>query len=206
MPTTLTANVAVNASGQAAFSTAALAEGSHIITATYNGTAALLTSSGTVTQVVDNVTTTPDGDTWCNAGSIVVPSSGPATPYPSHITVSGSGSAISLVTVDLADVAQTAPFDLEVLLVGPAGQNLVLMSDVGGNTAVTGVDLTFADSAAAPIPPGGPLSSGTFDPSDDDTNGADACLAAAGARRHGRHHVGDLQWHQPQRHLEPVRP
>jgi subtilisin-like proprotein convertase family protein len=175
-PTTLAANVPVNASGQAAFSTSALAEGSHIITATYNGTPTLLTSSGTVTQVVDNATTTPDDDTWCNTGSIAVPSSGPATPYPSHITVSGAGSAISLVTVDLADVAQTAPFDLEVLLVGPAGQNLVLMSDVGGNTAVSGVDLTFADTAAGPIPPGGPLASGTFDPSDDDTDGADAQL------------------------------
>jgi subtilisin-like proprotein convertase family protein len=175
-PTTLAANVPVNPSGQAAFSTSALAEGSHVITATYNGTPTLLTSSGTVTQVVDNLTTTPDGDTWCNSGSIAVPSSGPATPYPSHITVSGAGSAISLVTVDLADVAQTAPFDLEVLLVGPAGQNLVLMSDVGGNTAVSGVDLTFADVAAGPIPPGAPLSSGTFDPSDDDTNGADAPL------------------------------
>jgi hypothetical protein len=175
-PTTLVANVPVNTSGQAAFSTSALAEGSHIITATYNGTPTLLTSSGTVTQVVDNVTTTPDPDTWCNSGSIAVPSSGPGTPYPSHITVSGAGSAISLMTVDLADVAHTTPFDLEVLLVGPAGQNLVLMSDVGGNTAVSGVDLTFADGAAGPIAPGGPLSSGTFDPSDDDTDGADAAL------------------------------
>ena len=175
-PTTLAANVPVNASGQATFSTAALAEGSHVITGTFNGTPTLLTSSGTVTQVVDNATTTPDGDTWCNSGGIAVPSSGTGTPYPSRITVSGAGPAISMLTVDLVDVAHTTPFDLEVLLVGPAGQNLVLMSDVGGSTAATGVDLTFADSASGPIPAGGPLSTGTFDPSDDDGDGADAAL------------------------------
>ena len=175
-PTTLAANVPVNASGQATFTTAALPEGSHVITGTYNGTPALLTSSGTVTQVVDNTTTTPDGDTWCNTGGITVPSSGTGTPYPSRITVSGAGTAISLLTVDLADVAHTTPFDLEVLLVGPAGQNIVLMSDVGGSTPATAVDLTFADSAGGPIAAGGPLATGTFDPSDDDSDGADAAL------------------------------
>ena len=50
--TTLAAGVALNGSGQATFTTSALTAGSHPITATYSGTAALATSSGAVTQVV----------------------------------------------------------------------------------------------------------------------------------------------------------
>ncbi len=57
-PTTLVANVAVNASGQTTFTTSTLTAGSHTITATYNGTAAFQTSSGSVTQVVQRAATT----------------------------------------------------------------------------------------------------------------------------------------------------
>ena len=81
-----------------------------------------------------------------------MPSAGAGTPYPSRITVSGAGTAISALTVDLADVSHTTPFDFEVLLVGPTGQNLVLMSDVGGSTPATDVDLTVADSAGRTDP------------------------------------------------------
>ena len=204
-PTTLAANVAVNASGQAAFSTAALAEGSHIITATYNGTPTLLTSSGTVTQVVDNATTTPDGDTWCNSGSIAVPSSGPGTPYPSRITVSGAGPAITLLTVDLVDVAHTAPFDIEVLLVGPAGQNLVLMSDVGGiHRRLRHRPDLRGQRRPDRSPPRAPRD-GHVRSERRRLQWRRRRLAAAGARRLERHDVGHVQRHQPQRDLEPVR-
>ena len=57
--TTLASNVALNAPGQATFSTTALAEGTHQITATYSGATGFLTSAGTVTQIVDTPTTTP---------------------------------------------------------------------------------------------------------------------------------------------------
>ena len=118
--TTLAANVALNASGQAAFSTTTLAEGTHLITATYSGATGFLTSTGNVSQIVDRATTTPAQGEWCNTGSIAGPASaGPATPYPSRITVSGAGTATTLVTVQLGSVSHQVPVDFDILLVAP---------------------------------------------------------------------------------------
>jgi subtilisin-like proprotein convertase family protein len=182
--TTLASGVALNASGHAAFSTAALAEGSHAVTATYSGATGLLASNDSVTQVVDNPTTTPAEGQWCNTGAITIPDAGQSTPYPSHITVSGAGTLTSQVTAQLASLTHTARIDLDILLVGPAGQNILLMSDVGGATTSglpPTVTLTFADSAAAQIPPS-TISSGMFKPSNAGTGdtlpGAPAVSAA----------------------------
>ena len=49
----LAANVAVNASGQASFTTSALASGPHTISATYNGTSKFATGSASLVQLVD---------------------------------------------------------------------------------------------------------------------------------------------------------
>src|SRR6185503_401523 len=51
-------------------------------------------------------------------------------------------------------------------LVGPGGQNAIIMSDVGGATAVSGLTLTLDDAAASSLPNAGPLVSGTFKPTD----------------------------------------
>jgi hypothetical protein len=55
--TVLASNVALNADGQAAFSTTALAAGSHTITATFTGVTGWNGSSGSTTQVVNSVPT-----------------------------------------------------------------------------------------------------------------------------------------------------
>jgi uncharacterized protein (UPF0333 family) len=55
--TVLASNVAVNAAGQAAYSTSALAAGTHAITATFTGVAGWNGSSGGVSQVVNSVPT-----------------------------------------------------------------------------------------------------------------------------------------------------
>lgn len=175
-PTTLAGSVALNASGQATFTTSALGEGSHLIRATYSGAVGFLTSSGTVAQVVDTPTTTPAAGQWCNTGPIAGPGSalsfaGPASPYPSRITVSGAGAATTLVTVQLGSVSHAVPVDFDVLLVSPTGQSVVLMSDVGGIAAASGATLTFADTAAGTIPEAGPLTAGTYRPSDADSGG-----------------------------------
>src|SRR6185295_3437633 len=51
----------------------------------------------------------------------------------------------------------------DVLLVGPQGQSVILMSDVGGGSPVAGLTLTFADGS--PALGSGPLTSGTYAPS-----------------------------------------
>lgn len=91
--TVLAADVPVTTSGQASFATSDLTENTHTISATFNGASGFLTSSGTTSQVVDAPTTTPATGQWCNTGSITVPGSGPATPYPSRITVAGAGTS-----------------------------------------------------------------------------------------------------------------
>jgi hypothetical protein len=56
--------------------------------------------------------------------------------------------------------------DLDVLLVGPGGQNVMLLSDVGGQDAVSGRNLTFADGQPAVSTTS--LPSGSYSPTDDD--------------------------------------
>ena len=54
---------------------------------------------------------------------------------------------ISKVTVTLTNVNHTYPDDIDMLLVGPAGQSTLLMSHCGGGGQLNDVSLTFDDSA-----------------------------------------------------------
>ena len=56
------------------------------------------------------------------------------------------------VTVRLNNLTHTFPADIDILLVGPGGQNAIIMSDVGGGDDVTGITLTLDDAAANPMP------------------------------------------------------
>jgi subtilisin-like proprotein convertase family protein len=134
----------------------------------------------------------------CNTTPITVPfpASGvqAATPYPSVINVAGETGTISKVTVTLKGLTIEAPEDLDVLLVGPDGTNLILMSDIGGNNdftfaPVNNINLTWDDTGpAAPIdseiggidfatgtaiPQSRELVTGTYHPTDDDTDEGD---------------------------------
>jgi uncharacterized repeat protein (TIGR01451 family) len=150
--TTLSGPTALNASGQASFTTNTLTEGSHVITAEYSGTASLGQSSGSVTQVVNNATVV-NGTQFCNTGPVTVPDNPSlAVPYPSNIFVTGQSTSIAKLTATLKGVTHPFPDDLDVLLVGPTGQNLILVSDAGGNSPVNNFDVTFDDAAVSSIP------------------------------------------------------
>lgn len=181
--TTLAANVPVNAAGQATLSTSSLAEGNHLVTATYNGTAAFATSSDTVDQRVDNDTAVT-GTTYCNTGPITIDDDGPATPYPSNIFVSGLGGALTKVTVTLKNVSHGFAGDVDALLAGPAGQNVVLVSDAG-TAPVSNVTVNFDDAAAGPLPASGAWAPDnatiTVDPTDHVELGPDSFPAPAPA-------------------------
>lgn len=113
-----------------------------------------------------------------NATSIAIPgtgTSGPASPYPSTINIAGAMGVVSKVTVTLTNLSHTFPDDIDVVLVGPGGQNVLLMSDVGGITGITNVTVTFDDAAAMSIPDAGPMVSGTFMPSN--AGGGDTFVA-----------------------------
>ncbi|HYU33073.1 MAG TPA: proprotein convertase P-domain-containing protein [Thermoanaerobaculia bacterium] len=103
---------------------------------------------------------------FANPGSISIPNSGNATPYPSSINVSGISGTVTKVTASLSGFNHTFPADVDVLLAGPAGQRIILMSDVGGGTDAINVNLTFDDSAPAI---GATVVSGTFHPTNSGT-------------------------------------
>jgi subtilisin-like proprotein convertase family protein len=115
-----------------------------------------------------------------NPASITIPNSGVASPYPSVLNVSGIAGTVTKVTATLHGLTHTFPGDLDVLLVGPGGQKVILMSDVGGGNDVNNVTLTFEDGAAA-VP--ATLVTGTFTPTNSGTG--DAFPAPAPALPHG---------------------
>ena len=151
--TVLASNVAVNASGQATFTTSGLTQGNHLVTATYNPNASFNTSSGSVNQRVDN-NTVVTGNVYCNTGPITINDNGPAFPYPSNIFVTGAPTTLGTVTVTLKNVTHSFAGDVEAMLVGPTGQNLVVLSDAG-TAGVSNVTVTFDDAAAGPLPQNG---------------------------------------------------
>ncbi|WP_143109848.1 Ig-like domain repeat protein [Agromyces sp. CF514] len=162
--TNLGAPVVLNGSGQASLTTSALAEGTHQIRAVYSGATGFLTSNGALAQRVDNVTVVT-GNTYCNTGVITVPMVGTASPYPSNVSVTGLTSAVTKVTVALKGVSHTSPVDLDILLSGPVPTtNAVLMSDTGGTTPISSVDLTFDDAAASLV--GSAPATGSYRPTD----------------------------------------
>jgi len=128
------------------------------------------------------------GGTFSNPGTITIPAgapgstSGAASPYPSSIGVAGVTGTVSKVTATLTNMNHTFPDDIDILLVGPAGQRIVLMSDAGGSLDLLNVTLTFDDSAAG-LPDSAQITSGTFRPTNFGTG--DAFPAPAPGPPHG---------------------
>jgi subtilisin-like proprotein convertase family protein len=82
-------------------------------------------------------------------------SAGPANPYPATRTISVSpGLIISDLNVRIDGIWHQRPDDLDLLLVGPHGQKVILMSDACGSFEVAAFGWTWDDEAAAPMPDG----------------------------------------------------
>lgn len=106
--------------------------------------------------------------------------SGPASPYPVTRTVSAPPDRIiSDLNVSIDGIWHQRPDDLDLLLVGPQGQKVILMSDACGPLGVSAYGWVWDDEAAAPMPEG---------------NGADVC----GTRSHrpANYGTGDV-WPTP---------
>ncbi len=108
-----------------------------------------------------------------NPAPIMVPESGPSPTYPSTIDVPAPATAdlsvalpgrIRKLTVRLTNVTHTYPADLDIALVGPGGQAVMLMSDAGGGFPLSGVTLTFDDAAPVALPGAAPITTGTYKP------------------------------------------
>ena len=104
----------------------------------------------------------------CNPAAITIPgsgtASGPGAPYPSTIAVAGQLTSLTDVNVHLFGMNHTWPDDLDFLVVGPQGQNLIVMSDVGSSYDLVNVDLVLDDAAAASLPDSAQIVSGAYKP------------------------------------------
>ncbi|MBB4155297.1 subtilisin-like proprotein convertase family protein [Sphingomonas jinjuensis] len=91
--------------------------------------------------------------------------SGPASTYPIAFNVSGQVGTITAVTFTLTGLTHTFSDDLDILLTGPTGQNVMLMSDAGSSSNLNAVTYTFSQSAANSLADAGVNASGTYKPS-----------------------------------------
>lgn len=106
---------------------------------------------------------------FANTDPITINDFDAATPYPSTIAVSGVTNDVTDVNVTITGWSHTWPSDVDVLLVGPGGQKVMLMSDAGLNTPVDGVNVTFDDQATLPMSDA-PIVSGSYRPTNHTDN------------------------------------
>ena len=101
--------------------------------------------------------------------------SGLANPFPATVDVADQPGVITDLDVQLNGVWHERPDDLDLLLVGPKGQSVVLASDACGTAPVVGANWRWNDEALGPMPDGDdrPLcGSGQYQPVDHDPGDA----------------------------------
>ncbi len=97
-----------------------------------------------------------------SSGPLTGTVAGPASPYPSNLSVSGlPASGATVTSVSLTNVSHTWASDLDILLQSPTGQNVILFSDFGGSNNFVNSNLTFSDAGAV-MTSTNPMPSGTF--------------------------------------------
>lgn len=83
-----------------------------------------------------------------NNTAVTIPSAGAANVYPSTIEAAGFNGELNRLTVTLNGLAHEFPDDLDILLVAPNGQSVLLMSDAGGGSpGMTARTVIFDDLA-----------------------------------------------------------
>ena len=115
--------------------------------------------------VGDNVTTYTHWQTINIPGDLNA-SIGPAGEYPSTISVSNLNGTITGVRVTLHNYAHEFPEDVNALLISPLGTNVMLMSDCGGGSLITNVNLTFDSGVTNPLVTLGEIYSATYSATD----------------------------------------
>ena len=179
--------VALNGNGQASITTSSLAEGDHLITASYSGTDVYDLSFATLTQRMNDATQVyaanaaiPNGGTcsasycYCNPGAVTSNSAykGAFTPDPSVISVTNLPGTIQSVSLGLNQFSSATDilYALESMVVGPTGADLDFFSNAGWNGGIGGTaslgNYLFSDSASGQVPQSvTTLSPGSYQPS-----------------------------------------
>jgi hypothetical protein len=93
---------------------------------------------------------------------------GPSARYPSTISVEGLGGTVTKVSVTVFLSSSANADDIDMAIVGPNGQQVMLMSDSCGNAVLEDATLVFDDAAPTFVPDGAGCSSfqtSTYKPS-----------------------------------------
>ncbi|PJF25843.1 MAG: hypothetical protein CUN53_10715, partial [Phototrophicales bacterium] len=101
-----------------------------------------------------------------DTSAIVIPGSGTAAGYASpnpYNIVSGRTGLITDVNVTVSRLSHTWPNDIDMLLVSPDGDSVILMADACGSNDIRSITLTF-DQQAANTLPASSCSTGTYRP------------------------------------------
>ena len=160
-------------------------------------------SSSQVVCAIGDIT--GSGSSYTNTAAILIPgtgTSGPASPYPSNIAVAGFTGTVTKVTVTLKQLSHTFPDDVDVLLVGPTGQTVILMSDATGSTDWVGQTYIFDSAASALLPDGTVRGLWRLPP---EQLRCRRHVRSARACRSVWRNAGCLQRPEPEWHVEPVR-
>lgn len=125
--------------------------------------------NGTIVRI--DATAVPPAQQTFNTGAtnIHIPAggttSGISSPYPGSIAVSGLlTSGVSVKSVRITGFSHSLPDDVDMVLVSPSGQSVILMSDAGGNTATANQNYVFDDAAAGTMADAAANPSGTYRP------------------------------------------
>ncbi|MBS1510461.1 MAG: choice-of-anchor J domain-containing protein [Bacteroidetes bacterium] len=88
--------------------------------------------------------------TFSNTSPIAIIDGSPGSPYPATINVSGLPTSKAKVqNVVLNGISHTWSDDIDIVLQSPTGDNVILMSDVGGAAILSNVTYTFDDAGPA---------------------------------------------------------
>lgn len=118
------------------------------------------------------------GTDYSNPASVSVTDTNPAPGEnltTSTITVAGQPT-LTDVNVTLKGISSSQPENLDILLEGPTGIKVMLLSDIGGPTPANGSTLSFDDAAATTVADTGGLPNGTFKPTNEIGSGNDGSL------------------------------
>jgi hypothetical protein len=107
------------------------------------------------------------------------------TPYPAAIAVSGVVGTVTKVTATLHGFHHLCAHDVDLLLVGPLGNQSILMSDAGdcdvGTQQPAPVELRFDDASSVAVPclngPSQLLQTGIYAPTNDPTGPGSNCAS-----------------------------
>jgi len=139
-------------------------------TALSNSTNYTITATNTGGSTTAQLNIAVEEGGYRNSDLITINDNAAASPYPSAIAVPTTAGTINKVTVTIYGLTHARQNDLDILLVGPLGQKVLLMSDVGAGASVANVNLTFDDAAAVSLTTDAvTITTGTYKPSNNGT-------------------------------------